>query len=151
MTDRKYGQRGYMDNDDDRGRQGAKRPPRERRPGPRGRGLGKPTATVFRCAVCGEKQLSGTSYLSPYEVTKIGLDTKCWKCAGHLHTCTNCRHFDSSAPGECRTGAPEYVASKAKRNTCGLFENKVTQEQAEDLGGDTPSDAKTAFDALFKL
>ncbi len=61
------------------------------------------------------------------------------------------RHFDTSAAGECRAKAPEYVASKAKRNTCELFEAKASQEFAEDLGGDTPSDAKAAFDALFKL
>ena len=143
MSDRKYGHRGYLDSDRDRGdsRRGP-RGPRERKPGPRGRGLGKPTATVFRCAVCGEKQMPGTP---------IGLESQCWKCNADLHTCTNCRHFDSSAPGECRASAPEYVVSKAKRNSCELFEAKASQEFAEDLGGDTPSDAKAAFDALFKL
>ncbi len=149
MSDRKYGHRGYQD--DDRGRgdspRGPRRP-RERKPGPRGRGLGKPTATVFRCAVCGEKQRPDVPHASP---APIVLESQCWKCSADLHTCTNCRHFDSSAPGECRAKAPEYVASKAKRNTCELFEAKATQEFAEDLGGDTPSDAKSAFDALFKL
>ncbi len=151
MSGRKYGQRGYMDSDDDRRRQGPRRPKRERRPGPRGRGLGKPTATVFRCAPCGEKQLDGADYLSPISGTGVSLDAECWKCGADLHTCTNCRHFDTSVPGECRAGAPEYVASKARRTTCDLFEPKATQEFAENLGGDTPSDAKTAFDALFKL
>lgn len=142
MSGRKYGHRGYQD-DDDRGSGRESRQPRgERRPGPRGRGLGKPTATVFRCAVCGEKQLAGTV---------IQLDSKCWKCSTALHTCTHCRHFDSSAAGECRANAPDYVASKAKANSCELFEAKSSQEFAEDLGGDTPSDAKSAFDALFKL
>ncbi len=152
MSDRKYGHRGYRDDDrgGDRGR--GPRRPRERKPGPRGRGLGKPTATVFRCAVCGEKQLAGGgTYLSPGAGTPIGLDAECWKCSADLHSCTHCRHFDSSAPGECRARAPEYVASKAKRNACELFEAKATQEFAEDAGGDTPSDAKSAFDALFKL
>ncbi len=151
MSDRKYGQRGYQDSDDDRGRRGLRRPKRERRPGPRGRGFGKPTATVFRCAVCGEKQLDGTTYLSPSAGAEIDLDSKCWKCGADLRTCTHCRQFDTSAPGECRAGAPEYVSSKAKRTTCDLFEPKASQEIAEDLGGDTPSDAKAAFDALFKL
>ncbi len=148
MSDRKYGHRGYQDSDRDNDRsdrRGPRRPP-ERKPGPRGRGLGKPTATVFRCAVCGEKQFPGAPQATP-----IGLESTCWKCSGDLHTCTHCRHFDSSAAGECRASAPEYVASKAKRNTCELFEARATQEFAEDLGGDTPSDAKSAFDALFKL
>ncbi len=142
MSDRKYGHRGYMDDDDRGSDRRARRPRGARQPGPRGRGLGKPTATVFRCAVCGEKQMAGTV---------IGLDSKCWKCSADLHTCTHCRHFDTSAPGECRASAPDYVASKAKGNTCELFEAKASQEFAEDLGGDTPSDAKAAFDALFKL
>ncbi len=145
MSDRKYGHRGYQDSDrdSDRGdrRRGPKRP-RERRPGPRGRGLGKPTATVFRCAVCGEKQLAGT---------QIGLESQCFKCSADLHTCTHCKHFDSSAPGQCRERPPRRVAAKAKRNTCELFLPKATQEFAKDAGTDTPSDAKAAFDALFKL
>ena len=150
MSDRKYGHRGYLD--DDRGeRRGPRRPRGERRPGPRRRGLGKPTATVFRCAVCGENQQPGSTHLQPSGGGAIGLDAKCWKCGAALHTCTHCRHFDTSAPGECRASAPDYVASKAKPNTCELFEAKSTQEFAEDLGGDTPSDAKAAFDALFKL
>ena len=111
--------------------------------GPRGRGLGKPTATVFRCAVCGEKQR---------EDLAVSLDSSCWKCGADLHTCTHCRHFDTSARGECRQGAQPYVAAKAKRNACESFAAKATQEFAEDHGGlDTPSDAKAAFDALFKL
>ncbi len=110
--------------------------------GPRGRGLGKPTVTVFRCAVCGEKQRDDL---------QIALDSTCWKCNADLHSCTHCRHFDTSAPGECRQSVPEYVASKAKRNTCGTFEPKAAQEVDEAANFDSPSDAKSAFDALFKL
>ena len=142
MSDRKYGHRGYQDDDRDDRPRGPRRPAGERRPGPRGRGFGAPTATVFRCAVCGQKQREGTS---------IGVDSTCWKCAADLHTCTHCRHFDPSAPGQCRARAPEVVAAKAKSNACELFAAKETQEIAEDLGGDSPSGAKAAFDALFKL
>ncbi len=148
MSDRKYGHRGYMDSDDGRGRdrdrggQGPKSPRGERPPGPRGRGLGKPTATVFRCAVCGEKQLAGT---------QIDLDSQCWKCNADLHTCTHCKHFDSSAPGQCRERPTQLISAKAKRNTCELFQARSTQEFAADAGADTPSDARAAFDALFKL
>ncbi|MCP3959047.1 MAG: hypothetical protein GY719_14445 [bacterium] len=142
MSDRKYGQRGYMEDDRERGRSGPKGPPRERPLGPRGRGLGKPTATVFRCAVCGERQPSDTV---------VALDTACWKCATDLHSCTHCRFFNTSAPGECRERAP-YVASKAKRNSCEQFLTKESQEFSRGGGGEeTPSDAKAAFDALFKL
>ncbi len=130
------------DRDSDRGRRGPKRPQGERRPGPRGRGLGKPTATAFRCAVCGEKQLAGT---------QVGLDSQCFKCSTDLHTCTHCKHFDSSAPGQCRERPPRLISAKAKRNDCELFLPRTTQEFAADAGPDTPSDARAAFDALFKL
>ncbi len=147
MSDRKYGQRGYQDSDRDRGesrdRARATGPKPERRPGPRGRGLGKPTATVFRCAVCGEKQRGDL---------QIVLESACWKCNADLHSCTHCRYFDSSAPGQCRQPQAEYVAAKAKRNACGHFEAKASQEFADNQGGsETPSDAKSAFDALFKF
>ncbi len=143
MSDRKYGQRGYQQGDRDRDRERSSPGPRREPPmGPRGRGLGKPTLTVFRCAVCGEKQRDDQP---------INLESTCWKCHADLHTCTHCRHFDSSAPGECRRAAPDYVASKAKQNICGLFEPKAAQEVDETANFDKPSDAKTAFDALFKF
>ncbi|MEM7350430.1 MAG: hypothetical protein AAF657_06460 [Acidobacteriota bacterium] len=145
MSDRKYSQRGYQDSDRDRssrGRSGPPGPRLERRPGPRGRGLGKPTATVFRCAACGEKQRA---------VKPVEGESTCWKCGTDLHTCTHCRYFDSSAPGQCRQKDVDYVAAKAKRNHCPAFEAKATQEFDEHQGVDAPSDAKAAFDALFKL
>ncbi len=138
MSERKYRQRGYQD--DDRPAPRERRPPRgprERDPGPRGRGLGKPTATVFRCAVCGERQSA-----------VIELDSTCRKCGTDLHTCTHCAYFDTSAPNECRQPVKEYVASKAKRNRCELFEAKAAKETAREASA--PSSARDAFDALFK-
>ena len=107
---RKYRQSGYQDSDsEDRARRSQKpsRPDSRDKPlHPRGRGLGTPTATVFRCAVCGNQQ---SADISP--------GTICRKCNADLHTCTHCLHFDTSAPGECRKKAP-YIASKAKLNDC---------------------------------
>ncbi len=138
MSDRKYRQRGYQDSGGERRERGPRPPRGERPPGPRGRGFGKPTATVFRCAVCGEKQLAST---------EIDLSSTCWKCGTDLHTCTHCRHFDTSAPRECRQPVKEHVSSKAKRNACELFEIRETKEVGQ---SEAPSDAKAAFDALFK-
>ncbi len=121
--------------------------PRERRSGrapgkrdhrPRGRGLGKPTATVFRCAVCGREQSA-----------PIGHESVCKACGADLHTCTHCAFFDTSAPAECRRQPRAYVAAKAKRNDCELFEAKATQEFAREP--DSPKSAKAAFDDLFKF
>ena len=73
----------------------------------------------------------------------------CSACGADLHSCTNCRYFDSSAPLECRKEPPARVAGKAKNNDCQLFEAKVTQEFGSDSG--RPADPKAAFDALFDL
>ena len=141
MSDRKYSQKGYQDSDRDRGasRRDFGRPssaPR-REGAPRGRGLGKPTATVMRCAVCGTMQDAGG----------IEPASTCSKCKTDLHTCTHCTHFDSGAVHQCRQPIELPIRSKAKRNGCGLFAPRLTQEQARD--SDRPDDAKSAFDALF--
>ncbi|HUP42489.1 MAG TPA: hypothetical protein VM599_04700 [Thermoanaerobaculia bacterium] len=144
MSDRKYRQSGYQDSDRgaDRPRPG-KQPPREKREGPWGRGLGAPTASVFRCSACGGKvEILG----------ELDLDAKCPHCKADLHTCTNCTNFDPSAPWECREhqNIPQKVTRKAKANECPLFNPKVAKEFAtEGEGGPTVGDAKKAFDALF--
>ena len=77
------------------------------------------------------------------------LDASCSKCGADLHTCSHCVHFDPGSTGECRQPGLAYVASKAKRNSCGGFAPKAAQEFAREA--DTPRDAKSAFDSLFKL
>lgn len=138
MSDRKYRQSGYQEGGEAGGRSG--RPgPRERREGPRGRGLGTPTATVSKCAHCGAKLFS-----SP------GLEKTCKDCGGDLHTCTNCRYFDPSAPKECRRPIETRISAKSKRNRCEDFEPKLAKEFVSDSGGGT-RDAKAAFDDLFNF
>lgn len=135
MSDRKYRHRGYRDDDS------ASEPRSSGRPAERrgGRGLGKPTATAFRCAVCGTRQEAG----------ELASDAECRKCGADLHTCTHCVHFDTSAPLDCRQKILHRIGNKAKRNTCEHFEPKAAQEFASDTSGGT-QDARAAFDALFK-
>lgn len=139
MSDRKYRQRGY---DDDGGirRGGAPtRSPRERREGPRGRGLGAPGKAVLKCSRCGAALAS-----TPVQ------DESCTACGSDLHTCTNCRHFDSTARFECRQPIEKRVTAKAKKNDCELFEPKLVQEVGSRAASDESStDAKSAFDDLF--
>jgi predicted RNA-binding Zn-ribbon protein involved in translation (DUF1610 family) len=140
----KYRQRGYKDSErqsggGERGR--APQGPREKKEGPRGRGLGAPTETAFRCAACGERQLS-----PEIEVTAV-----CPKCGQPLHTCSNCMHFDTSVRWECRQPIPARVAKKTAANDCTFFAAKTVQEFAKDR--DRPAnrdDPRAAFDALFK-
>jgi len=139
MSDRKYGQRGYLEDD---------RAPSRRRPasreggeGPRGRGLGAPTDTVASCARCGET----------VPVSRQA-DDVCQGCGSDLHTCTNCGYFDPSAPSECRLEIEVRIAAKSKRNDCELFEPKLVKEFARDGGSSgSAGDPKAAFDDLFNF
>lgn len=137
MSERKYRQRGYMA-DEPHEKQRRPQGPRERSEKPRGRGLGAPTKTVFKCSRCG--QVLGQA---------VALDAVCSKCGQDLHTCTNCLHFDTSARYECRQPIPEPVTKKAKRNECELFAPKTTQEFDNDQR--SPDDARAAFDSLFDI
>jgi hypothetical protein len=143
----KYRQRGYKDSEREErgsGGRGPQGPPREKKDGPRGRGLGAPTESVFRCNACGEKQLSADDI--PPEAT-------CRKCGAALHTCSNCLHFDTSARFECRQAEviPGRIPKKTAANPCTVFSPKRVSEFAKDR--DTPADPRdprAAFDALFK-
>src|SRR5690242_17991911 len=108
MSDRKYKQRGYQDDDRDRTRPprqdgpGATGPPRpERTPGaPAGarrissEGAKNPNMPGFRevarCSRCGT--LVESTILSR---------SKCSKCGQDLRSCTQCVHFDPGARFEC--------------------------------------------------
>ena len=114
--------------------------PRERSEKPRGRGLGAPTKTVFKCNRCGQSLSVGEA---------MAFDATCESCGEDIHTCTNCSSFDTSARFECREEIPEPVKSKAKRNQCELFSPKTTQ--VFDTDKPSPDDAKAAFDSLFDL
>jgi len=143
MSERKYRQSGYQESSQrsqpDR-RSGNRTPPRNDSPrGPWGRGLGKPTATVFRCAVCGARQ----------NASAVAADAVCTSCGNDLHTCTHCAHFNPAARWECRQAIEVRVSGKASRNTCPQFTAKASQEF--DTGPRNAADAKSAFDALFKI
>ena len=133
----KYKQRGYMEDEPRGRRQPASRPQRE---GPRGRGLGAPTKTVFRCRDCGQQVLT---------LDDIVFAATCSKCGSDLHACVNCSQFDSAAPNECLQPIPERIVGKAKRNRCELFSAKITMERESDTSGPAPTAGKAAFDALF--
>lgn len=154
--DRKYRQRGYQDTgrSEERGSRPPQRP-RERPEGPRGRGLGRPTESVFRCAACGEKRLlTGAA-------DEVPVDAACARCGADLHACANCPQFDTGVRWECRRHAeiPARVPKKRARNECPLFEPKTVQEFGSEggkpgpdsSGKPGPADPRAAFDALFKL
>jgi hypothetical protein len=142
--DRKYRQRGYQDTGDRPDRSRGPQGPPPKKEGPRGRGLGSPGETVFRCARCGEKR--------PV-LEEIPVDATCAKCGNDLHTCSNCIHFDTSVRWECRKHEeiPARIVKKSTRNECPLFTPKTVQEFAKESDKGNPGDARSAFDALFKF
>ncbi len=136
----KYHQRGYQDQE--HRESGARRAPKAspHREGPRGRGLGAPTSSAFRCADCGARQDS----------QKVVQGDLCPTCAEPLHNCVNCRHFDSSARFECKQELKQRLSSKRKSNSCELFATKLIAERAKETPPKESNAAKSAFDALFK-
>jgi hypothetical protein len=158
--ERKYGSRGYMDSGgDNRGRsEGEREKPREKpKGGPRGskareapRAINMPGfQDVVRCSLC------GTILPAPLEIT---YESQCPKCKADLRSCKNCRHFDSAAQFECTQAIPKRITKKDLRNECEFFMARTSVErETRDSGGGTsqassvrPSDARSAFDNLFK-
>lgn len=145
MSDRKYRQRGYQDDERDRkpapktgpaGSQG----PRERgdRPeGPRTPNL-MAAHEVVKCSQCGDR-------VTP----DIGFDTRCGRCGAELHSCAQCTSFDPGSRFECMQPIPARMAPKNARNTCTLFTPRTTIERQ--TGSTAPTTARSAFDDLFKF
>lgn len=148
MSDRKYRQRGYQDEDRDR----RDRPAPARRPPAPGAPAGarrlsrdgpKPVnmpgfREVVRCAQCGHP-VGGP----------IAFDSRCAKCGTDLHTCAQCTSFDPGSRFECMQPIPARVSPKNARNACTLFAPRTTVERETT----TPrvDDARKAFDDLFKF
>jgi len=142
MSERKYRQRGYQD--DDRPQKPAERPP-ERAPGPPRDRIGPRTYNmpgyrqVVRCARCGNI-ITG----------QIGGDSRCGKCGTDLHACVQCVHFDTGRRFECAQTIPSRVSPKDARNTCTLFELQQRFERETGSTASGPPSARQAFDDLFK-
>lgn len=154
MSDRKYRQRGYQDDDRDRqakprpeGAPGGARPPRE---------PGAPAGTrrisadgpkhvnmpgfreVVKCAQCGNPIVGG-----------IGSQSRCDRCGVELHSCAQCVSFDPGSRFECMQPVPARVAPKNEKNTCPLFEPRTTVER--ETTAPRENSARKAFDDLFKF
>jgi hypothetical protein len=157
--ERKYGQRGYQDTDRPRGEREPEKPREKPKGGPRGskareapRAIKMPGfQEVLRCALC------GTIVPPPID---IDYASRCPKCKADLRACKNCRHFDTGAQFECTQPIPERITKKDLRNNCEFFMARTSIErETRDSGGGNggqaqpttkPSDARSAFDNLFK-
>ena len=149
MSDRKYRQHGYQDDDRSRGSGGERRPKAPKEPyDPRiPRDPRVPNMPgfrqVFRCAQCGS-----------VEDPQVGSASTCGQCGVALRACVHCDAFDPAARFECRHKISKRVSPKDAANECPHFSARI---QVERETGSTPasgsgsSGAKKAFDDLFKF
>jgi hypothetical protein len=152
MSDRKYRQRGYMDDPRDREprERSAPKPAEPRAPGRQLQSANGPKTPnlmssheVFRCSRCGN--------LLALPVEAAG---KCSRCGADLHSCVQCASFDTSSRFECTQTIAVRVAPKDEKNTCTLFAPRTTVErQTSTPAQQSPAtnSAKKAFDDLFKF
>ena len=139
MSDRKYRQQGYQDTGGERAKSAPERPARKDTFGPRP--LKMPaTHAVSRCAQCGT--------LLTLVSEPLG---QCSKCGFELHSCKQCAHFDPSSRFECTQPIAERIPKKDARNDCRFYSISVRVEKQTSTGAASrPSDARKAFDDLFK-
>lgn len=156
-NDRKYKQRGYMDSERESGSNGGgPRPQGPRLPldvtGPRLPRLVQ-AVTAARCWNCATTLPNGVDFSG-----------NCPKCNAPLHCCKQCAHFEPSTRFQCLKPIPARIAYKDQANECTSFSSRVTvaREVASPSSGAqppagpkvaeprNPSDARTAFDNLFK-
>jgi hypothetical protein len=152
MSDRKYRQRGYMDDPRDREQREkpAQKPTEPRAPGRQLQSANGPKTPnlmssheVFRCSRCGN--------LLALPVESGG---KCSRCGVDLHSCIQCVSFDTSARFECTQPLTVRVSPKDEKNACTLFAARTTVErQTSTPAQQSPStnSAKKAFDDLFNF
>jgi hypothetical protein len=154
VSDRKYKLKGYQDSggyssySSGGGEQRPQGPRPDNRPqriegAPRGRTAGGFGPEVFKCNKCGTQRIG---------LENPTTDEVCASCGADLHTCGNCRFFDTSTLWECRENIPARVSGKHARNECAFFQPKVVKDLAHDKARQpqTPDEARNAFDALFK-
>jgi len=148
--DRRYKQRGYQD-----GESRASRPTQGFSP----EGKRLPVITAYketvRCSECGQDLSTAFD---------IQMDSRCPKCNADLHTCRNCKHFDTASRFECTQSIKVRIGKKSTANNCLLFTGRtiVVKELGQASAAPTPStprvapssrpadEARAALERLFK-
>ncbi len=95
----------------------------------------------------------------------VGRRTTCPECDADLHACIDCKHYDESAPHQCREPHAEHVLDKEAANACDLYQlgdgasrrrgnsGDEARRQLAALFGEAPAkrdDPKDALEALFR-
>jgi predicted RNA-binding Zn-ribbon protein involved in translation (DUF1610 family) len=147
--DRRYTQRGYQESD-----QRSPRPSQGFSP----EGKRVPVITAYketvRCSECGQDLSTAFEIL---------MESPCPKCGADLHTCRNCKHFDSSARFQCSQTIKERIGKKSAANRCLLFTARTIVVKELGQAANSPNapvqqapssrpadDARAALERLFK-
>jgi phage FluMu protein Com len=147
--DRRYSQRGYQEGD-----QRPSRPSQGFSP----EGKRVPVITAYketvRCSECGQDLSTAFD---------IRIESVCPKCTADLHTCRNCKHFDSAARFQCSQTIKERIGKKAAANQCPLFTGRTIVVKELGQASHTPNaaaarapstqpadEARAALERLFK-
>jgi hypothetical protein len=140
--DRKYKQRGYMEESGDAPRrernQQQQKPSGIKHYGMRNGGTAR---SGVRCARCGRAIPT---------ILEVAVESACQNCGSDLHTCTNCAFFKTSARWECTKPIAVRIERKDLRNECSFFSPAVFVERTFESEVTAPEDARKAFEALFK-
>ena len=165
MSDRKYRQHGYQDDDRDRRPRGDGPPGGDRRPE---REPGAPAGTR-RMSSEGAKNPRMMGYRQVAKCARCGVPvdaeiltlSKCEKCQTPMHACIQCVHMDPSARFECSESITARVSPKDGSNECTLYTARTSWERetsstpapaaATGSGPESASSAKKAFDDLFNF
>lgn len=103
-------------------------------------GVSRDVNVVVRCTDCGHQTAIDL---------EIAFDTTCERCQMALHTCHNCRFFDTAARFRCRQPIPERMPSTTAANTCDLYEARTVLDSTGKRAKEEEH-PRSAFDALFK-
>jgi len=135
---------------DDRPKQNGPRPPIDIT-GPRLPRLVQ-AVTAARCYNCSTTLPPGLDFAGA-----------CPKCGADLHCCKQCSHFEPATRFQCLKPIPVRIPLKDKANDCPLFSPRLTVARDAPASMQVPripppfqeaprnpSDARNAFDRLFK-
>ena len=149
MSDRKYRQRGYHDDD------------RDRQPKPQGpRPAPEPGAPAGARRISGQdgprainmpgyRQVTRCSQCGTVVTEEVGYNTRCARCGTELHACAQCESFDPGSRFECMQQVPARITPKSARNNCTLFAARTTVER--ETTAPRENSARKAFDDLFNI
>jgi hypothetical protein len=79
----------------------------------------------------------------------ISRTDECPKCATDVHCCLNCLNYEPSAHNRCREPQAEWVSDREKPNFWDFFTPNKLMPSGKGPR-DAATDAKSAFDNLFK-